>query len=82
MRAKELSFKMPNRKDPEREKHYLRMRRKMENMDVKKIIFNAPSNIHDDFKALCARNGLKMSQVLLSMLYSYLKKEGEEKNKE
>jgi len=48
--------------------------RQLMNIDSKKMQVNVPSHIHKQFKSVCSKNGIKMSDIILSCIRDYLEK--------
>lgn len=59
----------------DKEKHRIKMKRMMENMDVTRCTIRIPTHIHTKLKLKLAKNRTNMNQVILDMILKYIENE-------
>lgn len=58
----------------DKEKHYKKMKKMMENMDNVQYTLRIPSYLHKDVKIKLAKEEITLRELLLGMLLNYISK--------
>lgn len=61
-------------KTPNKDENYIKMKKRMENMDSSNYVLRMPSDIHKKLKIKTAQEGITIKSILLDALDKYLEK--------